>query len=219
MHAIRYKLLILILLCITGKSYAQDNFGVNFIFLTWHPGGDDMAFLQPGKLDKNASLVVNWGGVLHYERYIYRNRISVKIAQAAYSDCAQLFAGHTHLAFRINALNGENHALRFGFGPTWVYRKSWDRFPGYVQKTDLLKVKGDWQRTFVWYGGEIEYDVKVSQKMDVNLHVIPGIPDFFTFGIGTRIWLNRPPSNKTWRANPNKRKLFYGRKAFEQIED
>lgn len=188
---------------------AQDNVGLNFIFLTWHPGGNKMAFLQPNRLDDKAKLVLNWGGVAHYERFIYRKKLSVKLAQAAYSDCAQLFAGHTHIAFRLNVLNSEKHALRFGFGPTWVYRKNWNRFPGYVQENRYLKSRGDWQYVFVWYGGEIEYDYSVGKKLDINVHVIPGIPDFFTFGIGARYWLKPVPSNKAWRKQPARRKLFY----------
>lgn len=188
---------------------AQDNLGFNFLFMTWHPGGDDMAFLQPNKLDKKATLVLNWGGVVHYERFIFRKRLSIKLAQGAYSDCAQLFAGHTHLAFRLNLLNSNRHDLRVGFGPTLVYRKSWDRLPGYVQQNRYLKTKGNWQYAFVWYGGEVEYDYRIAKNWDLNFHVIPGLPDFFTFGLGFRYWLRPIPGNKAWRKNPKRNTWFY----------
>lgn len=202
-------LLFTLVLIFAEASFSQDNIGMNFIFMTWHPKGDAMAFLQPNKLDKDAKLVLNWGGVAHYERFIYRNRISIKLAQGAYSDCAKLFAGHTHLAFRLNVLNADKHALRLGFGPTLVYRKSWYQLPGYVQQNRYLKTKGDWQYAFVWYGGEIEYDYKISKNCNLSFHVIPGFPDFCTIGVGVRYWLHPIPSARLWRNLPNRNKWFY----------
>lgn len=202
-----------------GKTATgQDNFNINFIFMTWHPDGDEMAFLQPNRLDEEARFVLNWGAVMAYERFVYRKRFSLKLAQAAYSDCAQLFAGHTHLAFRLQILNGEKHNLRFGFGPTWVYRKSWHRFPGYEPQNRYLKTKGDWQYAFVWYGGEIEYDYKVSEHLDATLHIIPGLPDFFTFGVGVRYWVRPVPSNKEWRKQPKRKKWFYTKKDLVDLD-
>jgi len=190
---------------------AQDNFGINWIFMTWHPQGNVNAHFQPKRLDPEARFVLNWGGVAAYERFIFRQRLSLKIAQGAYSDCAELFAGHTHIAFRLQLLNGGRHALRLGFGPTWVYRKSWYRFPGYVQENRYLETRGDWQRAFVWYGGEIEYDFRINKHLDIDLHIIPGVPDFYTFGVGARYWFSRPPTNREWRDQPKKNKWFYKR--------
>lgn len=200
---------ILLLLLFPGKSKAQDNFGFNFVFMTWHIGGDEMAFLQPNRLMEDATLVPNWGGVLHYERFIFKRRLSLKLAQGGYSDCARLFAGHTHIAFRLNVLNGKKHDLRLGFGPTWVYRESWYRFPGYVQNNNYLKTRGDWQYAYVWYGGSVEYDFRINDRFSANFHAIPGVPDFFTFGIGFRYWPSPVPHNKWWKENPGNRKWFY----------
>ena len=190
-------------------SGAQDNIGFNFIFMTWHFGGDEMAHLQPNKLDPKATFVPNWGGVGHYERFIYKRRLSLKVVTGAYSDCARLFAGHTHLAFRWNIIQRERHDLRVGFGPTWVYRQSWHRFPGYIQNIPYFRTKEDWQTAFVWYGGEIEYDYKINSYWNINVHIIPGIPDFTVFGIGFRYWLHPIPNNKYWKQNPEKKKWFY----------
>lgn len=211
-----YIILLFLVLSQALKSFAQDNMGINFLFTTWHIGGDKMAFLQPNKLDKNANIVLIWGAVGHYERFIYKKRFSLKVTSSAYNDCANLFAGHTHLAFRFNFLNSSKHALRFGFGPTIVYRQSWHRFPGYEQQNRYLKSKGDWQYAFVWYGGEIEYDYKINDRLDLNLHAIPGIPDFVTFGVGFRYWLRPAPSNKFWKTNPDANKWFYNANDFKQ---
>lgn len=207
-----YVVIALFLFLSTIKSEAQDNLGFNFVFMTWHLGGDEMAFLQPNRLIEDATLVPNWGGVIHYERFIYKRRLSLKVAQGAYSDCARLFAGHTHLAFRLNLLNGKKHDLRLGFGPTWVYRESWERFPGYVQNNPYLKSKGDWQHAFVWYGGSVEYDYRINDRFSANFHAIPGLPDFFTFGIGFRYWPTPIPPNRFWKENPKNKKWFYNAK-------
>ena len=194
-----FLLLSILVLVLGGRQvYAQDNVGLRFVFGTLHPGGDAMAFLQPRKLDNEAVAVLNWGFIGSYERYIYKKRLAVKVAQGAYSDCAALFAGHTHLGLRLNLLNGKKHSLEMGFGPTFVYRQSWNRFEGYVQDTKLLKNTENWQWNFVWYGGEIEYDYALTRNIDLNINCIPGYPKFYTFAIGARYWLRPLPSNREW---------------------
>jgi hypothetical protein len=185
-----------LLLASINLAKAQDNVGLRFVFGTLHPQGDKMAFLMPNKLDENAVAVLNWGFIGSYQRYIYKKRFSLKVAQGAYSDCARLFAGHTHLGFRVNFLNGRKHSLEFGFGPTFVYRESWNRFEGYIQDTKLLKNTKNWQWNFVWYGGELEYDYSISKNLDLNINCIPGYPKFFTFAVGARYWLRPIRSNR-----------------------
>ncbi|WP_373511532.1 hypothetical protein [Persicitalea sp.] len=187
--------LFIVALFAIGDTEAQDNIGLRFVFGTLHPYGEQNAFLMPNKLDENAVIVPNWGFIASYQRYFHKKRWAIKFAQGAYSDCAQLFAGHTHLGLRLNVLaHSPRHSLEVGFGPTLVYRQSWYRFDGYVQETRLLKTSGNWQWNFVWYGGEIEYDYKITKNIDLTLNVIPGYPQFYTFGIGARYWL-RPIGN------------------------
>ena len=193
---------ILVCLCClwpVGRAGAQSSVGLWFVTATVHPYGEKMAFLMPARVDDRAYLVFNWGFVGSYQRYFYKKRWSVKFAQGAYSDCAELFAGHTHIGLRINVLNGRKNSLELGFGPTLVYRKSWYRFPGYVQDHNLLlKTSGDWQWNFIWYGGEIEYVRHISPQWDLSFHVIPGPPKFFTFGFGSRYWFQYCPPNRAW---------------------
>ncbi len=184
--------------CLHFGLYAQDNIGLRFLFSTIHPDGDDMAFLMPNRLDKRANIVLNWGFIGSYQRYVYRKRIALKFAQGAYSDCANLFAGHTHLGFRLNVLNGKKHYLEVGFGPTLVYRETWRKLDGYVQQTKLLKNSKNWQYNFVWYGGEIEYDYAINKNLNLNINCIPGYPDFMTFAVGVRYWLRPIAANRDW---------------------
>lgn len=208
----KYFTLFIISILFIKYANSQDNIGVHFPFLTYHPGGDKMAFLQPNRLDDHAVFVINWGAIAHYERFIYKQRLSIKVVQAAYSDCAELFAGHTHLALRWNIINTPKHSLRFGFGPTFVYRKSWYRFPGYEQQTRYLKTKGDWQYVYTSIGGEIEYDYLLNERMSINAHLIPGVPDFFLLGFGFRYWIRPVPLTREWKKNPHWKKWFYTQK-------
>ncbi|HOY06821.1 MAG TPA: hypothetical protein PLO67_15535 [Saprospiraceae bacterium] len=194
-----FRLILLYWLLPATKLGAQDAVGLWFVTGTVHPYGENMAFLMPARVNDRATLVFNWGFVGTYQRYFYKKRWSLKFAQGVYSDCAQLFAGHTHLGFRLNVLNGRKHSLEVGFGPTFVYRRSWYRFPGYVQDANLLlKTSGEWQWNFVWYGGEINYIYHLTRQWDLTCHVIPGPPKFFTFGFGTRYWLQYNPPNREW---------------------
>ena len=182
-----------LLLLTAPAAFGQGNVGLRFVFGTWHPKANKMAFLMPHRLDPGAHFVPNWGLIGSYQYYFHKQRWSVKVAQGMYSDCAQLFAGHTHVGFRLNVLNSNRHFLEIGFGPTLVYRQTWYRFPGYVQETGLLKNTDNWQWNFVWYGGELEYDYKLSQHFDLTLNAIPGPPDFVTFGLGARYWPHARP--------------------------
>ena len=188
---------------------AQDNFGVVVPFLTYHLQKDEQAYLQPNRLDKDAKFVLNYGLIAHYERFIYQNRLSVKVVQAAYSDCATLFAGFTHIALRYKFISTSKHELRAGFGPTYIYRQSWYRFPGYIPTNKYLKEHGDWQSAFSLLGGEIEYDYKLNDKVSINVSVIPAIPDLLFFSLGFRYWIRPIPQNSFWKTQAGKRKLFY----------
>ncbi|MBB5283900.1 hypothetical protein HNQ92_002026 [Rhabdobacter roseus] len=193
-----YCSLFMLVLGMGFRSWAQGNVGLRFVFGTVHPNGSEMAFLMPHRLDSRAVLVANWGFIGSYQHYLYRKRISIKIAQGMYSDCAKLFAGHTHLGFRLNLLNGDRHYLELGFGPTFVYRETWHRFPEYRQENKYLISTDRWQKAFVWYGGEVEYDYRITPNVDLTLNAIPGFPDFITFAVGARYWLRPIPSNRDW---------------------
>lgn len=188
--------IISIFLFFSFSSLMSQVVGVKFVFLTVHPRGNSQAQFIPNKLDDEAHFVPNWGTILSYQKYFYKRRWSLKLAQGMYSDCAELFAGHTHLGLRINVLSGKKHTLEFGFGPTFVYRQSWSRFEGYTQEVGILKDNGRWQKAFVWYGGEIDYDYKIRKNLDLSINIIPGPPDFLTFSTGIRLWLNPVPHNR-----------------------
>lgn len=205
----KYYISILFIVFSSKELRAQNNFGVAIPFLTYHLQKDEQPYLQPNRLDKHAKFVLNYGIIANYERMIYKNRLSIKVAQAAYSDCATLFGGFTHLALRYKFIATQRHELRAGFGPTFIYRQSWYRFPGYSPSNQYLKKHGDWQYAFSFIAGEIEYDYKLNERASINVNVIPAIPDLLFFSAGFRYWLKPIPRNSYWKTHPEKRKWFY----------
>ena len=170
-------------------TYRKNNFGIKYFGFSIHPKGDKQAHLMPYKLDKNGVFILNFGTIVSYQHNVYKDLISVKIAQGFYSDSGGLPSGHTHIGFRIMCLEKNKHSLLFGFGPTLVYRKNWNCKPGYVT-TGLFKEYKNIQYKFVWYGGEIEYNYKLNDKIDLNANFLPGYPLIMSFGFGMRMWLN-----------------------------
>ena len=175
------------LLGISITSSAQHNFGIKYFGLSMHPRGDEQSHLMPYRLDDRGVLVVNFGGIASYQKYVYTNLLSFKLAQGIYTDSGGLISGHTHLGFRFRFIERGRHSAMFGFGPTMVYRRSWKVKEGY-ESTGLFKEKGNVQYLFVWYGGEIEYNYLLSDKLDLSINFLPGYPLVMSFGVGLRYW-------------------------------
>ena len=178
--------LLFVLLLLTLHSSAQNNIGLKYFGLSIHPKGEkDNAFLMPNKLDKEACLVLNMGGVISYEHFIYKDLLSIKVAQALYADCAARTGGFSHIGVRGRILKTGKHLLNGGIGPTLVYRRNWLELEGY---TNQNRFRGDkdnrWQYLFLWYGGEFEYKYSLSTKLDFSASFIPGYPDLMSLSLG-----------------------------------
>jgi len=145
---------------------------------------------MPLRLDNKAVLVVNIGAMASYERFFSKDKFSIKIVQAAYSDCVSKFGGFTHLGFRGVIFKTKRHLLNGGIGPAFVYRRSWYEIPGY-QNLKYFKGENDdtWQYKFLWYGGEFEYNYKWNEKSDFSLTFIPGYPKLMSLSAGFRYWI------------------------------
>lgn len=121
---------------------------------------------------------------------MFRNVISLIIAQALYEDCAKQFSGFTHLGFKGVILRENKHSLIFGLGPTLIYRRSWYRLKGY-HGIGFFNYDEDWESRFIWYGGEIEYNYHLNDKFDLSATVIPGYPNVINLSLGCRYWFKR----------------------------
>lgn len=172
---------------IAHNGFGQHNFGIKYFGLTIHPKGEKQPELMPYKLDRKAVYVVNFGTILSYQQYIYRDILSIKLAQGVYSDSGGLLAGHTHIGPRIQFFKGKNFEVLFGFGPTLIYRRNWNIKPGY-EPSGLFKEKGNVQYKYVWYGGEFEFNQRLNEKFDLSVHILPGYPRIVSFGFGIRYW-------------------------------
>ena len=177
----------------TFPLLAQNNIGLKYFGLSIHPNGEiDNAFLMPNKLDKNGYLVINIGGEITYEYFIYQDIVSIKVIQALYADCAVRLGGFSHLGIRGRIFKFGKHSLSGGIGPTLVYRRNWLEFEGYINQN---RFSGDldhkFQSLFLWYGGEFEYKYDFSQNFGFTVSFVPGYPDLMSLSLGVNYNFNK----------------------------
>ena len=145
---------------VVGINAQSHNIGIKYFGLSIHPFGAYNSDLMPLKIGQNGEIVFNVGLMGSFEKYIWRNFISVKFAQAFYGDCLLQFAGFSHIGFRFRIFTIGRHNLNGGIGPTLIYRRNWYNVDGYDDTFAFFRgERGDfWQWRFLWYGGEIEYN-------------------------------------------------------------
>ncbi|MBF8964271.1 hypothetical protein I0P70_13535 [Pontibacter sp. FD36] len=163
----------------------KNAFTVKFFGLSMHLRPTPYPELFKNRLDRKGIAVLNFGGIVGYDRFVVREVISVRVEQGLYSDCASSLAGFTHLGWRGQIFKAGRHSLNGGFGPTLVYRRDWNRLQGY-EDDGYFNRRGDWQYKFYWYGGEFEYNYQLKGQYDLSLNLVPGIPELVSFGAGFR---------------------------------
>lgn len=170
----------------TLNAQQKQNVSLKFMGLSLHPlSGKDNALLMPHRIDPRGYLVLNFGGIISYERLLYRDILSLKLAQGLYADCATQLAGFTHLGLRGQILQIKRHSLYGGIGPTLIYRHSWSKLPGYTDTGYYSKDPSDsWEYRFLWYGGEFEYKYRLTAHIDFAVTFIPGYPDLIALALG-----------------------------------
>lgn len=178
------------LTCLLGSTQAQgqerQNISLKFVGLSFHPlSGLGNAPLMPHRIDPHGYFVLDFGGMLSYERFLYRDILSLKLAQGLYADCAAQLAGFSHIGLRGRLFSIQRHSLYGGIGPTLIYRRSWSRLPGYVNSGYYREdPSGAWEYRFLWYGGEFEYKYCLSDRWDFSTTFIPGYPDLIALAVG-----------------------------------
>jgi hypothetical protein len=171
---------------INAQSY---NIGIKYFGLSFHPLGAYNNELMPLKFDPKGIFVLDVGAMASFEKYLWKDFISIKVAQAFYGDCILQFAGFSHIGFRIKIFTIGKHNLNGGIGPTLIYRKNWYDIDGYDDTFSFFNgSKNDyWQWRFLWYGGEFEYNYNLLKNIDLSITFIPGFPDLVAFAFGIRI--------------------------------
>lgn len=183
-------LIIYFLFYLSHSVSGQSNLNLKFFGLSLHPKGDVNAYLMPLNPDKKGYLVFNLGGSLAYERFIKKDKFSLKAIQAVYSDCAAQLGGFTHLGVRWVVFKKGKHSLNGGFGPTLVYRRNWYRLNNY-QDSGFFDGGSEsaWQYKFIPYAGELEYNLAINKSYEFSTTFIPGYPSLMSLSFGVRYWL------------------------------
>lgn len=160
--------------------------GANYYALTYHPGGGGADY--PRELDKDAYWVIQLGGEANADYYLSRWFL-LRAAGSLYKDCADVWAGYAHLGFRLNWAPAPRLALRIGIGPSFLWRESWlgkvaryrsDAFFGRPSPDDRF------QSAWIWYGGNMEAEIKLGRGMGLVYSLVPGYPLVMTSSLGLR---------------------------------
>jgi hypothetical protein len=161
-------------------SAQQFTVGIKLTGLSVHPGGATNANLMKYKLDDNAIFVFNPGVILSFEYFFYKDIFSIKIGQGLYADCANQFAGLTHIGLRGRIFEIGKHSFNGGIGPTIFFRKNWYKLDGYIDDVENFKgsPEDNWQWWFILYGGEFEYNYKVNEMIELSTSIVPCIPPY-----------------------------------------
>jgi len=176
-----FKFLFIILVFFSIVVAQQFTAGVKLTGLSVHPRGAINANLMKYKLDDDGVFVFNPGTILSFEKFLYKNIFSAKIAQGLYADCARQFAGMSHIGLRGRIFQTEKHSFNGGIGPTFFFRKNWQKLDGYVDdEYSIFKgsLEANWQWGFLWYGGEFEYNYKISEMIELSTAMVPYIPPY-----------------------------------------
>jgi hypothetical protein len=186
----RLLIALLILIVVSSVSaHAQWYIGVKLMGISIHTDQMDNKHLFLNTIGKNKRVAFHLGGALTVE-YRVNNWLAFKCDQVLFRDCAGKTAGMTMLNVRyVHDFSPKDNAS-IGAGPFWYYRKSWKQFDAYKDDGYFKdSPDGKWQRKFVWYGGEIEYNRKLNNNLDWSTNVLPGIPVVIAVASGVRTGL------------------------------
>jgi hypothetical protein len=192
---ILFLLLVLWPSCIFAQSAepAYENIpawhlSIQYLGLTYHPGGGNTPEVYPMKLDEKAYLVLDVGVAANLD-YRLSNYFFLRFTSALYKDCAFVTAGCVHAGPRFQFSWGEN-SVNIGIGPILSFRQDWHRFAQY--KDDEFygsRIYNGWQYRFFPTAVEFEYLRRINDSMEFQWSVVPGAPLVITSMFGIRFRL------------------------------
>ncbi len=161
--------------------------GLKYTGLTYHPGGGENEEPYPRSLDSKDYWVVQVGLQMD-EDYLLHKYLYLRSSVSLYRDCADVWAGIFHFGFRANYDFPFRVSARVGIGPTLLWRQNWyHRVKGYTRDSFFGPAKEEtFQSAFIWYGGDVELEWKVWEKLSLVYSVIPGYPEVILSNIGAR---------------------------------
>ncbi len=176
------------------KSIEQPKKGDQFLTVQWfgwtyHPGGGAVKMVKhyPLKLDPKAYFVINPGIEAKYD-YQLSKRFFLRGSGAYYLDCAVVPAFFVHVGVHFQPIRLGRHSFNFGIGPVLSMREDWHQFEPDYKDYDFYgkRVWRGWQGRFVWYGGEMEYNFQINNRLTFQYSVAPGYPGFIASSVGLR---------------------------------
>jgi hypothetical protein len=170
----------------------KKSISLQFMGLTYHPGGGAVNMVKhyPFRLDNKATFVLNLGFSMAYD-YDINDKWFLRGIVGYLKDCAFVDAGFIHIGFRWKPIRLGRHSINAGLGPFLSVREDWHQFEGYSDKSDFYgnRVWNGMQYRFFPFGGEIEYQYKISRKWCFQYSVVPGFPAVVNSRFGFRLKL------------------------------
>jgi hypothetical protein len=168
---------------------------LQYLGLTFHPGGGGSPGVYPLKFEKKGYLVPEVGAAANLD-YRLSDSFFFRFTSALYKDCAFVTAGCIHAGPRIQYSRGD-HSINAGIGPIFSFREDWHRFKEY-QDDEFYgdRVRNGWQYRFFPTALELEYLHRINDSTELQWSVIPGAPLVITFMFGVRFILGRTDAEK-----------------------
>lgn len=180
------RILVLVTILVATNCSAQWFIGVKFMGVSFHTDKGLNHKMYRAAVGKRNQVAFHLGVALTCE-YKFNDWFSAKVDQCVFRDCAAKFAGMSMFNLRYTQDLGRAGDASAGLGPFFYYRKSWFSLPEYVDDGYFKTSKnGKWQRKFVWYGGEIEYNYPINDNLDWSTNILPGIPVVVAVASGVR---------------------------------
>ncbi|MDH4246787.1 MAG: hypothetical protein OEW39_03120 [Deltaproteobacteria bacterium] len=179
--------------CAPAETVRADSAGVETVVLATHLISETMALGQdfPRKLDDRGRFVLMPGLEVYYDETLdspWKGAEEVRIALGYYRDSMDRPSGYLCIGPLWSwVLNPD---LRFGFmvGPSFIYRQSWNRVPGYADdsfyKENSRFMPGYQYKFFV--GGKLELRRTFRPGLEGVWSAIPGIPYVIVQNVGLR---------------------------------
>lgn len=188
---------LLILLAVISSARSDDTASIRispwylslqYLGITYHPDGGTTPEVYPCKLDRKAYVVINLGVAANLD-YTLGKYFFLRLTTTLYKDCAFVMAGCFHTGPRIH-YSWKKSRVNLGIGPILSYREDWHQFEEY-QTDDFYgdRVYGKWQYRFFPYAVEVEYQFRISDRLEFQYSLIPGAPLVFTSLFGVRFRL------------------------------
>lgn len=175
--------------------FGQFTVGIKIGGLAFHQQKVDPNYYS-WSIDKKGHWV-GYLGVSLTAGYQFNPYLGVKVIQTLMPyDCAGKFSGITHVGIdfhdRIVGAANETHRFSGTFGPLFYYRKNWREIPEYYEDEGFMKTGANkvWERKFVWYGAQIQYNYFLNSRTAISTNFLPGFPYIYTFNTGIETRLN-----------------------------